>query len=246
MSSHPAFPSVAVKNQPVSLVTHPLASHLASRQRLVLESIVAYLQEQGYPPSIQQLCQRCGLKSTSTVHYHLTALKQQGLIHWNPAEKRALTVNPALLEGLDTMPRSNFYSSSSPSAPSNSVVKLPLLGTIAAGSPLQTIPDSVEHFDLSSDLCPTGCYALRVKGLSMIEDHIMDGDIVIINPNAPVRDGDVVVALVEGESATLKRIYREQNGVRLQPANSSMDAIFSQNVDVQGKVESILRRFSHH
>jgi repressor LexA len=102
--------------------------------------------------------------------------------------------------------------------------------------------DSVESIDFAEVACPEGCYALKVKGFSMIEDHIMDGDIVVVNPAAAVRDGDVVVALVDGDAATLKRIYREKNGVRLQPANAEMEPIFSTNVLVQGKVESIVRR----
>ncbi len=194
---------------------------LPPKQRHVLESILAFIEENAYPPSIQQLCDLCGVSSTSTIHHHISALKRKGFIHWNPAEKRAISINTEFL---------------SPKG------ELPVLGTIAAGSPLQTVTDTVETLNLSEDLCPTGCYALRVRGESMIEDHIMDGDIVIINPKSRVRDGDVVVALVDSETATLKRIYRESNGVRLQPANASMDPIFATDVQVQGKVEAIIRQ----
>ncbi len=194
---------------------------LPPKQRHVLESILAFIEENSYPPSIQQLCELCGVSSTSTIHHHISALKRKGFIHWNPAEKRAISINTEFM---------------SPKG------ELPILGSIAAGSPLQTVTDSVETLNLSEDLCPTGCYALRVRGESMIEDHIMDGDIVIINPKSPVRNGDVVVALVESETATLKRIYKESNGVRLQPANASMEPIFSTDVQVQGKVEAIIRQ----
>ncbi|MGE0200933.1 MAG: transcriptional repressor LexA [Candidatus Melainabacteria bacterium] len=203
--------------------SEPIES-LPPKQRQVLEQLMAFASDYGYPPSIQQLCELCGVSSTSTIHYHLTALKKKGFIHGNPAEKRAITVREDLLE-------------------ENTRGKLPLMGTIAAGSPLQT-PDAptLDEIDLAEDLCPPGCYALRVRGYSMIEDHIMDDDIVIINPKSRVRDGDVVVALVEDQTATLKRIYREKDGVRLQPANASMEPIWVRDVKVQGKVEAIIRQ----
>jgi repressor LexA len=194
---------------------------LPPKQRQVLETILAFVQENGYPPSIQQLCDLCGVSSTSTIHHHVSALKKKGFIHWNPAEKRAISIRPDLMEQKG---------------------HLPILGTIAAGHPLQTVTDSVEALNLSEDLCPPGCYALRVRGHSMIEDHIMDGDIVIINPESRVRNGDVVVALVENETATLKRLYREENRVRLQPANADMAPIYTTDVQVQGKVEAIIRK----
>lgn len=195
---------------------------LPPKQRQVLETILAFVKENGYPPSIQQLCELCGVSSTSTIHHHISALKRKGFIHWNPAEKRAISIRPDLLE---------------PGAGN-----VPILGVIAAGVPLQVDTDNVEHLNLSEDLCPSGCYALRVRGESMIEDHIMDGDIVLINPEVPVRNGDVAVALVESETTTLKRIYKEKDGVRLQPANSSMSPIFVKDVEIQGKVEAIIRR----
>ncbi len=194
---------------------------LPPKQRQVLDAILAFVQENGYPPSIQQLCDLCGVSSTSTIHYHVSALKKKGFIHWNPAEKRAISIRPDLLEQKGV---------------------LPVLGTIAAGLPLQTVTDSVEHLNLGEDLCPPGCYALRVRGESMIEDHIMDGDIVIVNPDSRVRNGDVVVALVEGETATLKRLYKETGRIRLQPANSMMEPIYATDVQVQGKVEAVIRK----
>ncbi|MBK8189323.1 MAG: repressor LexA [Vampirovibrionales bacterium] len=193
---------------------------LPPKQRQVLDALSSFIRENGYPPSIQQLCRLCGVSSTSTIHHHVTALKKKGFIHWNAAEKRAICINPDVIE---------------------SPGKLPILGAIAAGQPLQTVTDSVETLNLSEDLCPIGCYALRVRGDSMIEDHILDGDMVIINPKAAVRDGDVVVALVEGESTTLKRIYREPERVRLQPANAAMGPIYATDVQVQGKVEAVIR-----
>lgn len=200
---------------------------LPPRQKRVLEEIVKFIQEFGYPPSIHQLCKRCGVSSTSTIHYHVSALKKKGFIHWNPSEKRAISVRSDLID-----------------SPGGNRGQLPMLGTIAAGHPLQTLQDAVESIHLAEDLCPPGCYALRVRGFSMVDDHIVDGDIIVVNPRSIFQDGDVVVALVENQSATLKRIYREKDRIRLQPANATMEPIYVSpaEVQVQGKVEAIIRR----
>jgi repressor LexA len=225
-------------------------NELTPKQQEVLEQLLIFSQENRFPPSIQQLCGLCGVSSTSTIHFHLSALRKKGFIDWNPASKRAITVRDDI-----RMQWEDNQEETSKSAPGKVVLIkkqeddtenngiLPLLGSIAAGSPLQTIADSVEKLDLSSDLCPPGCYALRVRGVSMIEDHIMDEDIVIINPKAQIREGDVVVALLDGETATLKRFYKEKGRIRLQPANSSMEPIYVTEVDFQGKVEAVLRRY---
>lgn len=217
------------------MTTEPMKlQDLPPKQRDVLEQLVQFVHAHQYPPSIQQLCELCGVSSTSTIHHHISALKKKGFIHWNPTEKRAITIREDIRDAIippDTLNLDKHKQKH----------QLPLLGSIAAGQPLTTIADSVEHFDLSEDICPSGCYALKVRGYSMIEDHIMDEDIVIINPKSSVRDGDVVVALVEGQAATLKRIYREKDHVRLQPANATMEPIYAKDVQVQGKVEAIVR-----
>lgn len=218
---------------------------LTPKQRDVLEQLLRFLHSNNYPPSIQQLCQLCGVSSTSTIHFHLSALKKKGLIDWNPAAKRAISIREDLRDAY----RASMSDEEGTPAKEMSCEEesprgvLPMLGAIAAGRPLQTVQDSVERLDLSEDLCPPGCYALRVRGTSMIEDHIMDGDIVIINPQSPIREGDVVVALVDNETATLKRFYREKDRIRLQPANSQMEPIYVTDVHLQGKVEAVIRRF---
>lgn len=223
------------------------ADDLTPKQKEVLEQLLNFLYTNNYPPSIQQLCQLCGVSSTSTIHFHLSALKKKGLIDWNPAAKRAISIRDDLRDAY----RAALHIDDSNMSPTRVDDKdaeekrgvLPMLGAIAAGSPLQTVKDTVERIDLSEDLCPAGCYALKVRGTSMIEDHIMDGDIVIINPQSTVREGDVVVALVENETATLKRFYREKDRIRLQPANSEMEPIYVTDVQLQGKVEAIIRRY---
>src|SRR5690606_29699178 len=127
----------------------------------------------------------------STIHFHLSALKKKGLIDWNPAEKRAISIREDLRDAYRAQASSDgeFLNADDDEEAEKRGV-LPMLGAIAAGSPLQTVPDAMERIDLSEDLCPSGCYALRVRGTSMIEDHIMDEDVVIINPQARVREGD--------------------------------------------------------
>lgn len=223
---------------------------LTHKQKEVLHQLLTFVTENNYPPSIQQLCQLCGVSSTSTIHFHLSALKKKGLIDWNPSEKRAISIREDLRDDF----RAARSREESTEALANEMTGdpklanlkngvLPLLGSIAAGSPLQTVKDTVERIDLSEDLCPPGCYALRVRGTSMIEDHIMDDDVVIINPQSQVRAGDVVVALIDQETATLKRFYPEKDRIRLQPANSEMEPIYVKDVHIQGKVEAVIRKF---
>lgn len=222
---------------------------LTPKQREVLNQLLGFVLENNYPPSIQQLCQLCGVSSTSTIHFHLSALKKKGLIDWNPAEKRAISIREDLRDDYRALRDGSDEDVSGANADLNGNDEeerrgvLPMLGSIAAGSPLQTLKDTVERIDLSEDLCPPGCYALRVRGTSMIEDHIMDEDVVIINPEARVREGDVVVALIDNETATLKRFYREKDRIRLQPANSEMEPIYVTDVHIQGRVEAVIRRY---
>jgi repressor LexA len=221
-------------------------SDLTPKQREVLERLLAFLHENSYPPSIQQLCQLVGVSSTSTIHFHLSALKKKGLIDWNPAEKRAVSIREDLRDAWRAANSASDGVEPETADDEEDDEKrgvLPMLGRIAAGSPLQTTKDTVERIDLSEDVCPPGCYALKVRGTSMIEDHIMDEDIVIINPEARVREGDVVVALIDNETATLKRFYREKDRIRLQPANSEMEPIYVTDVHIQGRVEAIIRRY---
>jgi repressor LexA len=224
-----------------------LKDDLTPKQRQVLNQLLAFVLENNYPPSIQQLCQLCGVSSTSTIHFHLSGLKKKGLIDWNPAEKRAISIREDLRDEFRSARASSLEDVAAPldevDGKEEKMGVLPMLGSIAAGSPLQTLKDIVEHIDLSEDLCPPGCYALKVRGTSMIEDHIMDEDVVIVNPQARVREGDVVVALIDNETATLKRFYREKDRIRLQPANAEMEPIYVTDVHIQGRVEAVIRKY---
>ena len=224
---------------------------LPPKQREVLLHIVDFLRENHYPPTIQQLCKMVGVSSTSTMHYHLSALKKKGFIHWNESERRAITVATNLLDtqddfnNSDTQARSVIpFTKPNKTATDNKILNIPIKGTIVAGSPLMpATDDDTEKLNVVDSMCFDGAYLLRVRGESMIEDHIADGDLVLINPGARIRQGDVVVALVEGNDTTLKRYELKGDMVWLHPANSTMQPIVvpSQNVQIQGKVEAVIR-----
>ncbi len=203
---------------------------LTEKQIRVLRYFRDYRREKGIAPTLDEAAQALGV-SKITIHEHLNQLTKKGAIHRDRAKARAV----AILHDPDA---------------SDEVVKpptlltLPLIGVIAAGRPIEAIED---RQDLSiTELVPTGenVYLLRVRGKSMIEDHIDDGDLVVVERRETANDGDIVVAILEGEEATLKRFYRERNGsIRLQPANSSMEPIYTTRVQVRGVVRGVIRRF---
>ena len=169
--------------------------------------------------------------SKITIPEHLNQLTRKGAIHRDKAKARAV----AILHDPDA---------SEDDAPRAAVPTLPLIGMIAAGRPIEALED---RQDIAlTELVPTGdrIYLLRVRGKSMIEDHIDDGDLVVVERRETANDGDIVVAILDGEEATLKRFYRERNGsIRLQPANSSMEPIYTTRVQVRGVVRGVGRKF---
>lgn len=203
----------------------------ANRQNEVYDFIMRHVRENGYAPSIREICTALGLRSTSTVHYHLTALAKRGLIQWEGGKNRAIKVLgreqtlPAALR--DEAPRAKG---------------LPIVGRIAAGRPIEAIAEHDEYLTLEDRFDGPELYVLKVKGDSMIEDHIQDGDYVIIKRQDTARDGEIVVCLLDDGEVTLKRLYREPgNRFRLQPANNSMQPIYVDRVTVQGKLVGLLR-----
>lgn len=218
----------------------------------VLKFIVSLSEEHGYPPTLAELATALGLKNRMTVHQHLAALKKKGYVHWEPGLNRSLRVLPEALGLLGL----NFEEEDEPveSKPKLSLVEggsarsghrhgIPLAGAIAAGNPIDAI--STDEFLEVESRYGESCYALKVKGESMIEDGIFDGDFVIVKPNPSPLNGDVVVALLEDGSATLKRFFKEKSGYRLQPANSSMEPIFvpaDAPPMVQGTVVGLFRK----
>lgn len=196
------------------------------RAERILEYIRETVSERGYPPSVREIAEAVGLASTSAVHHHLTKLEKDGKLTKAATRSRALTVPDTLVS------RS---------------VRAPILGEIAAGSPIFAYPDQSEALSVPADMAAKGgrnTFVLRVRGKSMIEDHIEDGDYVVVQEQTTARDGDIVVALLEDSTATLKRFYRERDRIRLQPANSEMQPIYAKDVQIQGKVIGLIRRLS--
>ena len=203
---------------------------LTEKQIRVLRYFRDYRREKGIAPTLDEAAQALGV-SKITIHEHLNQLTKKGAIHRDRAKARAV----AILHDPDAV---------EPALVASETPTLPLVGRIAAGCPIEAIEDR-EDVRLT-DLVPTGdnMYMLRVRGKSMIEDHIDDGDLVVVERRETAKDGDIVVAILEDEVATLKRFYREPNGmIRLQPANAAMEPIFTSRVQLRGVVRGVIRRF---
>jgi repressor LexA len=207
------------------------AKKLSDRQKNILKYIETYVDERGYPPSIREIGDRVGISSTSVVDYNLKVLERDGYIRRDREVSRGLELVGSA-KARQAQPR---------------LVRVPIVGRIAAGVPIEAIEDPSDVIELPVGSVPDGCYALRVRGTSMIEDHIEDGDVVVIRPQPDVDDGEIAVAIVndvtENGGATLKRFYREGDHVRLQPRNPTMQPIIVPNdqVEVRGKVVKLLR-----
>ncbi|HEY8731831.1 MAG TPA: transcriptional repressor LexA [Candidatus Limnocylindria bacterium] len=194
------------------------------RAERILDYIRETIDERGYPPSVREIAEAVGLASTSAVHHHLTKLEKDGRLTKEATRSRALTI---------------------PGSHGAKVVNAPIIGEIAAGQPIEAYEDRSETMALPIELAPRhDTFVLRVRGKSMIEDHIDNGDYVVIQPQDTARDGEIVVAILEDNTATLKRFYKERDRVRLQPANSEMEPIYARDVKIQGKVIGVIRRLS--
>ncbi len=200
------------------------------KQLAILTAIRDFRLRQGFSPTMQELADQLGV-SKVTVFEHVQALARKKLILREPHKARSLTVHPAV-----KLPE--------PWNRHSQATDFPMAGSIAAGHPIEAVenPDTICLGDMFSSRF--GTFALRVRGDSMIEDHITDGDLVIVEQRSTARDGETVVALLSDGAATLKRIYREKNRVRLQPANSAMAPIYvNSDVTIQGVVIGVLRPF---
>ena len=195
------------------------------RQRRILEVIREFTAERGYPPSVREIGERVGLSSSSTIHAHLKTLERRGFISRDPTKPRAL--------------RSEVAPHGSP-MPETIVV--PVLGKVAAGAPI-TAQENVEgEFVLPASFSrASDGFMLRVQGDSMIEAAILDGDLIVVRPQKTANNGEIVVAMLDGE-ATVKRFYREGGRVRLQPENQTMAPIYTNDVTIIGRVEAVVRK----
>ncbi len=200
---------------------------ITRRQKEVLDFLSSFTSQNGYSPSYEEIASGLGLNSLATVHKHVTNLQGKGLLQRSHNRSRSIDVLPQ---------RSTRKGGSE---------RLPLLGRIAAGRPVEAI-ESAETISLSDIIGSREVFALEVRGDSMRDDHIVSGDFVLVERTRTAREGEIVVALVDGSDATLKRYYREGNLIRLQPSNAEMAPIYAPaiNVSIQGRVLGILRKYA--
>jgi repressor LexA len=206
---------------------------LSSRQQEILAYVNTHVDEHGYPPTVREIGQAVGLTSPSTVHAHLEKLAKAGLIRRDATKPRALEV----IEG----GRSRRGAVVELAPPSHSTV-LPLVGEVAAGSPVVAEDRVEDYLTVPDQLAPDADFVLTVKGDSMINAGILDGDLVVVRKQTDARNGEIVVALVGDEDATVKRFFREGGRVRLQPENDELEPMFPDEVQILGAVKAVLRR----
>ena len=198
---------------------------LNPRQRQILKYIKDTLRNKGYPPSVREIGEAVGLSSSSTVHSYLSKLEEMGFIRRDPTKPRAIDV-------LDEAPWRQ-----------KQITPVPLVGRVTAGQPILAVENIEETYPLPAELIGNDdVFMLAVQGNSMIEAGILDGDYVVVRNQSTARNGDIIVALVDEEEATVKRFFKERDSIRLQPENSSMEPIYSRNVQILGKVIAVFRR----
>lgn len=197
---------------------------LTKRQKEIIDYINAFVAEYGYSPSYREIGDHFGLSSTATVCEHIQTLQEKGYLKIDPNEARSI-------EMIDDEKAEAIF--------------LSLAGLITAGQPIEAVEDK-EKIAVPADLVKdeANAFVLKVKGQSMIEEGIFDGDYVVVEKNPHPRNGQVVVALLDNAYATLKKFYKETNRIRLQPANSTMKPIFAKNVLVQGVVRAVIRKYA--
>ncbi len=200
---------------------------LYKKQKLILDFISQYIQKSGYSPTLQEIADAMGLSSLATVHEHIQALVRKGVVKRFEGTVRGIELIDERI-----------------SATLNGI-ELPLVGYIAAGKPIEAMETTTETVFVNSDLVSKvkRCFVLQVKGDSMIQEGILDGDYVVVAQQNHADNGDIVVALIDENFATLKRYYKEKDRIRLQPANPNMQPIYAKNVKIQGRVTGVIRRY---
>ncbi|MBC5823595.1 MAG: transcriptional repressor LexA [Candidatus Eremiobacteraeota bacterium] len=196
-------------------------SKLTGRQQAILDVIKSFTREHGYPPSVREIGERVGLSSSSTVQCHLRTLEKKGIIRRDPTKPRALVSGS----------ESGF-----------NVVSVPIVGRVAAGVPITAVENIEDEFALPAHMVTqSGAFMLRIKGDSMIDAAILDGDLIVVQPQKVAANGEIVVAMLDDE-ATVKTFYKEETRVRLQPENKFMEPIYTDRVEIIGKVSAVIRR----
>ena len=202
------------------------------KQKQILDFISQYIQVNGYSPTLQEIADAMGLSSLATVHEHLRALEKKNIIKRYDGAVRGIEI-------LDNSVNANL-----------TAIELPLIGYIAAGEPIEAIENEITTVTVSPDMVSKSkrCFVLQVKGSSMIDEGIMDGDYVVLKQQETAENGQIVVALIDEGFATLKKFYKEKGGkIRLQPANDEMEPIIvdANQVEIQGVVTGIVRRYKN-
>lgn len=199
---------------------------ISEKQKQIIDFIKSELHRKGYPPSVREICKAVGLRSTSTVHGHLECLERKGYIKRDSAKPRAIEI----LDGDVCF--------------SSEVIKLPVIGKVTAGMPMLAVENIEEYYPVPIDLVKgyeKESFILKVHGKSMINAGILDGDYIVVRKQSTANNGEIVVALI-GEDATVKRFYKENNFIRLQPENPSMEPIIVKDVFILGIVKGVIRK----
>lgn len=211
-----------------------MATILPKRKKEILHFIKEYIEENNYAPTLSEIAQAFEVSSLATIHEHIEYLRERGFLEKNVNKARDIIITDPNEKNLAS---DNFIEGSS--------VQIPIVGLIAAGEPIEAIEDKEALLTVPQELVKNkNCYILKVKGDSMVESLIADGDYVVIEKRDFARDGDIIVALLEDGTATLKKFFKHKNYIRLQPANKKYKPILVQNVIVQGKVVGIIRKYS--
>jgi repressor LexA len=226
-----------------------MTRHDVERRQRIVDFIGRTVEERGYPPSVREIADAVGLASTSAVHHHLIALERDGLLERGGKHSRALRLTtrpkPVPAESAQGQPSEGAKVTPFRMPVERETLTLPVMGEIAAGQPIEAYEDPAETLAVPASMdAREDSYVLRVRGKSMIDALIDDGDFVIVQPQATARDGDIVVALLEDNGVTLKRFFREADRIRLQPANAEMEPIYATEVQIQGKVVGVIRRLA--
>ena len=200
---------------------------ISAKQQEILEYIKSQLLAKGYPPSVREICEAVHLKSTSSVHSHLETLEKNGYIRRDPTKPRAIEI----LDDEFNLAR-------------REMVNVPIVGTVTAGEPILAVENITGYFPVPTEMVPNAeLFMLAVRGESMINAGIYDGDVVIVHQQQTAENGDIIVALINDEDTTIKRFYKEECRVRLQPENDQYSPMYFNNVSILGKVIGSLRRF---
>ncbi|MBB5174429.1 transcriptional repressor LexA [Texcoconibacillus texcoconensis] len=204
---------------------------LSKRQQLILDYIRDEVKDKGYPPSVREIGEAVGLASSSTVHGHLSRLEKKGLIRRDPTKPRAIEVTD-----IEDEKRTSDHVSETPS------VYVPVIGKVTAGQPITAIENIEEYIPLPERMVQgEQSFILEIEGDSMIEAGIFDGDLVIVRQQQYANNGDIVVAMTEEDEATVKRFFKEDGHIRLQPENATLEPILVTNVSILGKVIGVFR-----